>query len=176
MLSACVFLAGGRCLAEPVVEPGGLTIQIDFPARIALSRPPDGQPGSEVTQTILSLGFLLENGGPLSLKIGILDCDVPNWYAPGIVFELFDDTGKEVPGGYQATENHGGSSALREIVLEAGKSMRLPYYKGVPFLIRSAGKHTLVATARIQDVRGNWFKCRAKPLTFTVEWAHETTR
>lgn len=145
-----------------------LSLRINFPGKIVVPRPPD-----QTYQTNLQIGFVLKNEGQVELKLGILERDVPTWYAPMVAFKLVDRSGKEIQDGFQPTENFSGGKDRREIGLGAGQSVTLPYYQKVPFFIRTEGTYTLSATARVQDENKNWIEGQSLPVTFVVEWSDE---
>jgi hypothetical protein len=149
-----------------------VTLRVEFPDRVVISKPQTEKKSGEFYQTSLQLAFVVQNNTTSGLKLTTLNGDDgPKLLYPLVTARLFDPMGKELGGGYVAGENFAGSSARKDTLLPPGKSIRLPYYRPEPFeQITVAGTYTLKVSARFRDEKDTWHPSEAKPVTFVVEF------
>jgi hypothetical protein len=130
---------------------------------------PPNHPPDQVFQTNLNLVFVLENHSDTGLKIPIMKTGPKSaWLFRGEL-RLTDSAGKEVPGGFVATENFAGGRERQELVVAAKTTVTVPNYRAESFQIRRAGTYTLTARGRVLDEEGVWHPCEAEPVKFVVE-------
>jgi hypothetical protein len=119
------------------------------------------------TDFLPTIEILNQESAPLEIDV-FDDGDHRSWFH-GIDFKLFDNEGKEISGGFLPTENFAGSRFRKVLAVEPGESIRLPYYRTVPFQIRSTGVYDLVAFVTLQDKNGVWHKYPAVHSKLTVK-------